>query len=92
MTKTDTSDIETQADAIARAIRVLYPHARRRAAVGIIHNGCAQRVLGCIHCGESRSYCSRYPETVEVAGWRAEHDRDCGAVLVKRARAAGGAS
>ena len=69
-------------NAITRAIRRLYPHARRTAPVGIVRNGSEVRVVECIVCGQSASCCNRYPETKTVREFRAEHNAACGATLI----------
>jgi hypothetical protein len=73
---------------IYNARKALYPHMRRRGAVGIIKNTSCSQVHECI-CGESESFCPRWPMTQRVKRFVREHKRACGLDLVHEALVAG---
>lgn len=67
---------------VEAAIRVMHPHLRRIAPVGITRNGSRKRVFTCL-CGRSISMDPRWPETARVSEFRARHDRECGRALLQ---------
>jgi len=83
----NTENAATTTKTLYQAIRALHPRARRPLPVGIIHNGSSRRVVECIHCGATESCCGKYPETKRVRQFRATHNAECGAELIRQAEA-----
>lgn len=71
-----------RAEIVYNARRILHPRMRRDGATGIVHNSASSRRYGCV-CGDPGiTMCNRWPVTVRVKAWIAEHERTCGAALV----------
>jgi len=77
------TDTHLDPDTVYVAMRHLYPRSRRLHPAGIEHNGSRRRIVGCIYCGDDVSCCGDYPETKAVAAFRAKHDKECGAKIVR---------